>query len=134
MNLDLFFLKHYRYFYLLLKGPLPSDAVSSDCLRATAIQYGLTGLATLHGLSLLTEQEKKNISNFFRALYIPGRSSDSLGKSDVKIPSGFRSSTVCGNAFSLTQVCSLNHKYLVSSIFYTFFRMCHQFHLLILHR
>ena len=103
MNLDPLFLKHCRYFFGILSGPLPKSAEKEESIRASAIQFALTGLAELNALDALTEEEKKHITTFILSLYLPGRSSHIPGASDTA--TGFRASTLLGHPFRTSTVC-----------------------------
>ena len=105
MNLDPLFLKHCRYFFGILSGPLPRSAEKEESIRATAIQFALTGLAELNVLDALTEEEKKNITTFLLSLYLPGRSS--LPPGTTETATGFRASTLLGHPFTTSTVCPL---------------------------
>lgn len=100
MEIDLFYLKHCRYFYTFLTAPLSSKFLSFEPILTTLIQFGVTGLGALNALSILSEEEKKYISDFLISLYIPGHSSTAANKSTIDTASGFRPGPFIGNSFS----------------------------------
>ena len=106
MEFDRLFIKHYRACYQLLTGPLPVDVQSLDSTRTTLIQFALTGLGALNGLSILTNSEKEQITQFLLGLYIPGRTLTSNSHIQSRMAAGFRGSTLIGNPFPTSGVCA----------------------------
>ncbi|KAH7830331.1 putative protein farnesyltransferase [Monocercomonoides exilis] len=99
MQLDPLLQKHISFFYTLIFSPLPSVYVGNDSIRTTFVQFGITGLASLNSLSILSETEKQSVRNWLISCYLPGNVEIGKKLPENIIPSGFRGCTSSGNIF-----------------------------------